>query len=113
MKRRDLAARFWEKVAEVGGPGCWEWKAARHGRRKCQYGSIGTGDRRTAQAHRVSWVMAYGPTADLVLHSCDNPACVRPSHLFLGTYLDNIADRVRKGRSSGGRNGGRRVACCI
>lgn len=54
------------------------------------------------KAHRASWVMHKGPIPDglFVLHRCDNPCCVRPSHLFLGTQLDNIRDMEAKGRAN-------------
>lgn len=52
-------------------------------------------------AHRVSWILAYGeiPEGKSVLHRCDNPTCVRPSHLFLGTQADNVRDMCNKGRA--------------
>jgi HNH endonuclease len=55
--------------------------------------------------HRVSWQLAFGaiPHGKYILHHCDNPACVRPSHLFLGTHQENMADGVRKGRFPGPR----------
>jgi hypothetical protein len=54
-------------------------------------------------AHRLSWQLAHGaPPTRCVLHKCDNPQCVRPSHLFEGTMADNTADMVRKGRARGG-----------
>lgn len=88
-----LADRFWEKVAK--GEGCWEWQGASIPK---GYGCI-TVDRRTVYAHRVSWLLAHGDPGDLhVLHSCDNPRCVRPEHLFLGTRSDNMQDMVRKDR---------------
>ena len=69
------------------------------------YGVIASGGRfgKPLLAHRVSWEIHYGriPEGYDVLHSCDNPLCVRPDHLFLGTQLDNLKDMRRKGR---GRN---------
>src|SRR5882724_7709102 len=63
-------------------------------------------ERRTAYlAHRIMWRLTHGeipPDRPFVLHRCDNPLCVRPSHLFLGTHADNMKDMVRKGRSSRG-----------
>jgi hypothetical protein len=64
-------------------------------------------------AHRWSWTLANGPIPDgmVVMHRCDNPPCVNPGHLSLGTQLENIADRVSKGRSATGlRNRGRDAA---
>lgn len=62
------------------------------------------------KAHRVSWKIHNGPIPEgmHVLHRCDNPACVRPDHLFLGTHQYNMADRDRKKRASGGRKIGER-----
>ena len=82
------------------GDGCWEWKKARN------VGGYGFFWYKNKQmmAHRVSWFMTMGaiPTGLLVLHKCDNPCCVRPTHLFLGTYKDNSEDRDRKGRGATG-----------
>lgn len=85
---------FWTKVDRGGGPdACWIWRGL----------SNRTGYGRYSQqvASRVSWVMAHGPIPDglLVCHHCDNPPCVNPSHLFLGSHLDNLRDSMRKGRT--------------
>jgi len=68
----------------------------------------GSTRRRQHKAHRVSWMLHHGPILDKlhVLHKCDNPPCVRPDHLFLGTNGDNVRDCYQKGRriSSGSHN---------
>lgn len=60
--------------------------------------------KQSLRAHRVAYIIAYGyiPEGMQVLHTCDNPSCVKPDHLFLGTNADNLADMVAKGRSYGG-----------
>lgn len=88
--------RFWEKT-EVGGvDDCWEWKV---GKDKDGYGQYWF-KKRPTKAHRASWEIHYGKIPDglWVLHHCDNPSCVNPRHLFLGTVLDNNRDTIRKNR---------------
>lgn len=79
---------------------CWSWVGAVSSRDD-PYGTIyvGPGQGRD-KAHRVSWSLHFGavPGGLCVLHKCDNPPCTNPKHLFLGTNLDNIADKVSKGR---------------
>jgi len=72
------------------------------------YGQIRDEQGSYATAHRISWRLHNGdiPAGMCVLHKCDNPRCVRPEHLFLGTQADNIADKVRKGRQARGERHG-------
>lgn len=90
----ELSDRFWAKVRR--GAGCWEWIAARS---KYGYGQFSVGYS-MRPAHRVAWALVHGPipTGMHVLHRCDNPPCVNPDHLLLGTNEDNVRDRDRKGR---------------
>jgi hypothetical protein len=93
---RPAPERFAEKYRVDADTGCWVWTASftRGG-----YGQFGFGGI-TRRAHRVSWVLHRGPIPDglWVLHKCDNPPCVNPDHLFLGTCSDNSRDCVAKGR---------------
>ena len=98
-----LEERFWDKVAFLGAglDECWEWTASRL---PWGYGVIGRGrkDGKSRLAHRVSWELENGPIPEgmCVLHHCDNPGCVNPSHLFLGTNMDNTQDMISKGREA-------------
>ena len=89
--------RFWSNVHRT--PGCWFWTGTRR-QNKSTYGQFKVGDTKL-MAHRVSWELHFGeiPEGLFVLHKCDTPSCVRPSHLFLGTKGENNTDRHRKGRT--------------
>lgn len=101
--------RFYQKIRKAEN-GCWIWEAAQS---KRGYGNASCGGR-IVLAHRASWVIHNGPIPNelCVLHDCpsgDNPSCVNPAHLFLGTQQDNTADRVRKGRQAKGDKSGARM----
>lgn len=84
--------------------GCWLWLGAAS---KGGYGTVKHGHH-TRAAHRVSWEVANGtqvPDGMVVMHKCDNPSCINPDHLRLGTQFDNLADMRRKGRSRIGNGG--------
>jgi hypothetical protein len=102
----DRSTRFWSMVAK--GEGCWLWtgEVLHNG-----YGRIYHADGHKEAAHRVAWRLVNGPIpADLsVCHHCDNPPCVRPDHLFLGTHADNMRDKVSKGRQARGERSGTAV----
>lgn len=85
--------RFWGYVEKTET--CWLWIGYKTGR---GYGAIEF-NYKSYPAHRVSWYLAFGemPTV-YVLHKCNNPICVNPEHLFLGTQFDNMRDMVQKGR---------------
>ena len=95
MARLTIAERFWSKVDKTGD--CWLWMAASHTQ---GYGHFCI-NRRTMFAHRLAWEFTHGPIpiGACVCHRCDVPACCNPSHLFIGTHLDNMRDMTAKGRA--------------
>jgi hypothetical protein len=95
MPGRNTVDKFWARV-DKQPDGCWEWQGCRTPK---NYGVFGI-KRKHWLAHRFAFYHAVGPfdPSLLVCHKCDNPPCVNPDHLFLGTQLDNIQDCLRKGR---------------
>ena len=103
-----MEQRFWSYVNKNGmihpeHGQCWEWTAATYWD---GYGAFSIGHAKTGRAHCYSWTLHFGDRGDnLVLHKCDNPICVNPSHLMLGSHQDNVADKCAKGRQGiGSRN---------
>ena len=86
--------RFWDKVEKTDG--CWMWTASTF---NDGYGKFKF-EGKNRRAHRMSWIIENGeiPEGMLVMHSCDNPLCVNPSHLSLGTPKENTRDMVNKNR---------------
>lgn len=100
--RVDWDDRFWSKVHPEALSGCWLW----HGAVKNRLGHGQTG--RNECAHRRAFLLAKGPIPAglFVLHRCNVPACVNPSHLYLGTNIENSRDKIALGRQARGESHG-------
>lgn len=101
----DYATAFWSCVDMSGE--CWLWM---RGRNQYGYGVTRARSGTRGVASRVAWELTHGapPAGACVLHSCDNPPCCNPAHLFLGTQADNMRDKAAKGRAHrlrGAKNG--------
>lgn len=99
-KKKSISERFYSKIEKTNT--CWNWTGAKVG--GMGYGIIGRGPRGTGTvlAHRLSWELHYGeiPKNLQVCHKCDNPLCVNPDHLFLGSQYDNMQDMLSKKREN-------------
>lgn len=104
MPGKNSVEMFWQNVRKAEGDGCWEYQRTSH---HFGYGRFKINGKRH-YTHRLSWELHFGPLPKgkdrldvCVLHRCDNPRCVRPDHLFLGTQRENMHDKGAKKR---GRN---------
>ncbi len=93
---QEAIAAFWSKIDRSEVESCWPWFG---GKLQSGYGGAWWRGRHTG-SHRVAYELANGPIPGglQVLHRCDNPPCCNPAHLFIGTHLDNMRDKVDKGR---------------
>lgn len=98
---QESLERFFSKIDTRGPMDCWNWVATKNQK---GYGRIKV-DKMWYSAHRFLWQLVNGPIPRglLVCHSCDNPSCCNPNHLWLGTHQENMDDMVEKGRSIKGR----------
>lgn len=104
-----LSRNFWRKVSKTDT--CWNWTGADDGKGygrlwNGKYGALLGFSGKMIQSHRFSWILHHGNIAEglCVLHKCDNPSCVNPDHLFLGTLQDNVVDMIDKNRQSKGES---------
>lgn len=100
---RGLIDRFNSFVSKHHAQGCWDWVGNKH---KQGYGKISFMGKATL-AHRISYELFVGPIPKkmMVCHTCDNPSCVNPDHLFTGRAIDNMHDKINKGRHKGASKG--------
>jgi hypothetical protein len=98
--QQEAIDRFISRINFTANNACWNWCA---GKNNSGYGSFSAGGKAYG-AHRFSYIITFGDISndELVCHSCDNPSCVNPNHLWVGTVKDNIADKVRKNRQPKG-----------
>ncbi len=89
----SFETRFWLRVEKADG--CWRWAGPLYK----GYGRLWHNGA-TIRAHRASWIVHFGEIPDgvLVCHHCDNPSCVNPAHLYLGTHRENMDDKIRRNR---------------
>ncbi len=105
MARKSLAERFWEKVDIRGPDECWEWLGYKD---HAGYGEMRVDGKRQRSTH-VLWYLRHGeypPKGRLACHKCDNPSCLNPKHLYLGSQQSNVRDKVQRGRQAKGEQAG-------
>ena len=97
MVHKTFEERFWEKVKTSKSNECWEWQGSKI---RDGYGHIRDKEQKYQMAHRISWQLFNGeiPNGLWVLHKCDNPSCVNPNHLEIGTASKNTLDAYKRGR---------------
>lgn len=111
-KVRPAVERFWEKVSRGAAGACWIWRGWKT---TGGYGQLTLPGDQKVMAHRFSYELHFGPIADglFACHRCDNPSCVNPAHLFLGTHLENMRDMIAKGRNVVGSRHRPPKAICV
>jgi hypothetical protein len=99
----DQKSRFWAKVNVADDDACWEWNASLD---KKGYGQFAERHGVMVKAHRTAYELLSGPITDglFACHTCDNPRCCNPRHIFLGTNADNMRDCAAKGRAGARKN---------
>lgn len=106
MLKEDYALRFWAKVTKT--PSCWLWTGRKDPRDYGYYGhGASTSPVGQTRAHRIAYCLHYDcflDSTDVLLHSCDNPSCINPNHLRIGSQSANLKDMHSKGRGVGGPN---------
>jgi hypothetical protein len=95
MTRKNTEQDFWAKVNISGPTNCWPWMASKI---PDGYGNFSINGK-IMLTHRLAWEFTFGPIPEgmNICHTCDNPPCCNPAHLFLGTQIDNIRDMIQKG----------------
>lgn len=95
--KQPLEQRFWQKVNKKEDDQCWEWLGFKI---KSGYGRLRDENKQTKQATHISWFIEYGDyPKEYMCHTCDNPSCVNPKHLFEGDAKANVEDMVKKKRN--------------